>query len=105
MPSLERAARHDRLGRPRQRRAHRLLNHELEPGDLRTERRRVLPYRLVPRLHDSGEPVGIARQRLHAPEVRLVERVVRPHGRGHGAEQEPQIAPVHLEVLELEYGR
>ena len=56
----------------------------------------------VPRANDARQPIGLAGQLIGAPVIVVLERVVVPHGRGRRPQQEPQVAPVDRQVLELQ---
>ena len=49
-----------------------------------------------------GSAFGLQGQVFRAAVVGVVERLVVPHGRGCGAQQEPQVAPVDRQVFELQ---
>ncbi len=62
------------------------------------------PRPSIPGSDDGRELLGVAGHRFDLAEVALVQRLVGPHGGADGADQEAQVAPLDLQVIELQDG-
>ena len=98
------ASRHHRVARARQERAHRLLEHRLEACELRADGAGAGPHGFVPRADDARQTFGLAREVFRPLVIGVLERLVVAHRRRGRAQQEPQVAPIDRQVLELQDG-